>query len=112
MATLSITTVSLSSPDPGMAAADAGGDQFLGTKRTAFVVYNGDASAKEVTIASQVSDTPGVTSDDVVVSVPAGEMRVFPLASYFNKFQDSNDYVQVTYDAVTSLEVAAIELDR
>lgn len=110
MATLTVTTVDVTDADPAMAAADAGGDQYLGTKNTALVVYNGDASSINVTLTSQVTDVAGITADDLVVAVPGTEHRVITLGSHISKFKDSNGYVQVAYSAVTSVEVAAIEL--
>jgi len=110
MATLTVKTLDVDDADPAMAAAASGGDQYLGTKDTALIVFNGDVSSINVTLTSQVADSAGVTAADLVVAVPAGEHRVITLGSNITRFKDSGGYVLVGYSAVTSVEVAAIEL--
>lgn len=109
MATLTITNPTLDSPDTAMVAADAGGDEFPGTNQSVLLVHNGDGSAKTVTIVSQVTDTPGVTGADIAESVPAGETWAFRLGNLIDRFLDADGLVQVTYSAVTNVEVAVIE---
>lgn len=75
---------------------------FLGVK-------NDDASPKQVTITAQTTSASTgslagtLTISNIVVSVPAGEERQIGVpAAYSNA-----GTISITYDAVTSLTVAA-----
>lgn len=109
MAVLTVQEVVNTGLNPSYAGAAAGGDEFANNGDVLFHVKNGDASAHTVTINSQVNCNQGFDHDGGG-SIPAGEERMygpFP-KSRFNP--DGN--VQVTYDAVTSVTVAAIKLPR
>lgn len=108
MATLNVQTVSLLGLTPSFVAASAGGDEFVNSGRVMLHIKNGGASQITATINSQTPCSYGF-DHDVVVSVPASSELVvgpFPKA----RFNDSNGKVQITYNDVTSVTVAAIEL--
>ncbi|MCZ6721845.1 MAG: hypothetical protein O7A65_09920, partial [Proteobacteria bacterium] len=77
------------------------------------MVKNGDASAHTATVTVQDSSVTvagfgALTKTNPQVSVPAsGERWIGPFAEAFN---DATGFVQVTYDAVTSVTVAAIKV--
>jgi hypothetical protein len=106
MAKLAVQQVSLTGIEPTFVAADSLGDSFTNHGRTIFHVKNGDAAAKSVTITSNPCNYGEI--HDVVVSVPAGEERQI---GAFNerRFNDDNYEVNVSYDSVTSVTVAAIK---
>ncbi|MFC8176529.1 hypothetical protein [Streptomyces sp. NPDC057325] len=89
-------------------AASAGGDTAPVGEGRFLYVRNGGASARTVTIT-----TPGTVSGlpigDVTVTVPAGEAKLVPLTSIV---RGVNGRAAITYDAVTSVMVAAFELER
>lgn len=116
MATLTVQNASLDGLEPTYAAADAAGDEFSGqetglavTARVLLHVKNGDASPHTVTVASQVDTPPaGTAAADKVVSIPAGEERI--IGRFPAGLVDADGLVHVTYDAVTSVTVAAIRV--
>ncbi len=98
-------------------AASAGGDAVLNLAGDVFLhVKNGDVSSHTVTITAQDTSevVPGfgaMSKANVQVSVPAGGDRFigpFPRAA----FNDSLGKVQITYDAVTNVTIAALRLTR
>lgn len=88
-----------------VAATGAGDTAQVGTGRFLYI-SNGDASPHTVTIA-----TPGAASGlaiaDATVTIAAGDHALIPLARIF---RGSNGRASITYDAVTSVKVAALEL--
>lgn len=110
MATLSVQTISRSGLNPSYSSAAAGGDEFAWDSRRFVHVKNGDGSSHTLTVTSQYSAAPpGLTSDDLAVSIPAGEERIvgpFPETA----FKDSDGNVQLTYDAVTSVTIAVLDI--
>lgn len=110
MATLSVQTIDRSGLSPSYASAAAGGDQFAWGERRFIHVKNGDTAEHTVTVASQYSDAPqGLDSADLAVAVPAGEERIVGPFSE-RAFADSDGNVQLSYDAVTSVTVAVLEV--
>lgn len=110
MATLTPQSVARTGLTPTFAAADVAGDEFVNDGNTLLHVKNGDAASKTVTVASQVSSPPvGTAATDLAITIPAGEERMIgPLPK--SAFDDANGKVQVTYDAVTSVTVAAVSM--
>jgi hypothetical protein len=113
-----LTIQSLSDEDGGaitFASAAAGGDKYVWDSRAAIVIQNGDASAHTVTVTAaytSINDaTYGeLTRSDIVLSVAAGAVAIIPPVNVaFRNAADSNK-VALTYDAVTSLKVAAIRI--
>lgn len=115
MATLTAQTLAESGLDATYAAASAGGDDVINPtdKRLFLHVKNGDASSHTVTVAALDNsvDVVGygpVTKPDVSVAIPAGEDRFigpFPHAAFGSS-------LPITYDAVTSVTIAALHLPR
>lgn len=109
MAKLSVQTIERTGLKSTYAAAGSTGDSFSNTGRTFLHVKNGDTATHTVTVASQFFSPPaGTQKNDLAVAVPAGEERMigpFPERA----FNDANDLVQIAYDAVTSVTVAAIK---
>ena len=97
--------------DATLAAADAGGDTFPSDTNKFFKVANGDASSHTVTVAAPVADTVcgsygKVDLDDIVITIPAGESRIFVLPIGYT----SGGKFNLTYDAVTSVTVGGFAL--
>lgn len=117
MADLTIQKIVEAGLNPTLGAASGGGDAILNLAGDVFLyVKNADATAKQITVTAQktskdVESYGSMTKANAVVSVPAGEIRLigpFPRAA----FNDAANKVQITYDAVTSLTVAAIQLPK
>ncbi|MEA3250145.1 MAG: hypothetical protein U9Q35_00975 [Pseudomonadota bacterium] len=109
MATLTVQKSSIDGIAPTYAAADIAGDEFAWGRSAFLHVKNGDAASHTVTIASQVTARPGIAPADIAVAVPAGEERIIgPFTE--GAFKDGNGSVQVGYDAVASVTVAAISV--
>ena len=108
MAELTVQSASQSGLNPTYAAAASGGDTVDNDGKTVLHVKNGDSSELTVTIASQVtSPEPGTTATDVAVAIPAGEERIIgPFQA--SGFNDASDELSISYDAVTSVTIAAI----
>ena|SRR5690554_151259 len=87
-------------------AADAGGDHALHTNGLKLMIFNGDSSAVEVTVNSQVTANPPFGPEDLVVEVPAGEIVLIDVGAA--GYKSSTGQVTFTYDAVTDLMVAAV----
>ncbi|MCM2390194.1 hypothetical protein [Streptomyces albipurpureus] len=111
MAALPIIRVPIASgiilEDIDTAAAALGDTAPTGPGRFLYVA-NGDASSHTVTIT-----TPGTVSGlaipDVAVVIAAGKSAVIPLAGVF---RGPNGRANVSYDAVTSVTVAALEVEH
>ena len=112
MATLTVKTLTLSDADPAVVAAAGGGDEVAADTDTALLLDNQDVSSTNVTLTSQVTAAPGITSADVVIAVPASEQRVFSFknSGVLDRLKDGNGKVQITYSSVTSLSIAAFKL--
>lgn len=112
MATIAKQNITEAGVDLTLSTAAGGGDQFTNTGKELLVILNGDASSKTVTVTAQqtsatVSSLGLMAKEDQSVVVAAGGIGVigpFPTQS----FNDANNYAQVTYSAVTSVEVAVI----
>lgn len=110
MAELSLQEVTRDGLNVSFVAASSGGDSLDIDGIVWLRVKNGDASAHTVTVASTVgSPPPGTTVNDVSQSIPAGEERdigPFPKSG----FGDSQRKASITYDAVTSMQIAALTI--
>ncbi|WP_156722666.1 hypothetical protein [Streptomyces apocyni] len=111
MADLSLTTVPV---DAGIAdvagqaaAADAGGDTApVGPHRFLYVA-NADASPHTVTVATP-GTVKGLAVADASLVVAAGDHGILPLN---NVYRGATGRAAITYDDVTSVTVAAFELE-
>lgn len=115
MATISVQTYDEAGTDLTLSSAAAGGDQFSNTGKQVVLIKNGDSSGKTVTATAQTTSFEDNNYGDSVkqdqsVTVSAGGIGImgpFPRKA----FNDSNDNVQLTYSAVTSLEIAVVKED-
>lgn len=108
MAVLTVQDMTLAGLDVVLVAADVAGDLFANDGRTFFLVDNADASPINVTINSVEECSQGF-DHDIVVAVPNGESRYI---GPFNtkRFNNATAQVSVTYSAVTSVTVAAVQV--
>lgn len=106
MATIATLTTSRAGAKINQVAANGGGDAFVNTGVELLVIKNADSGAHTVTIVSQ-STVDGLAVSDRDVVIPAGEEWVigpFPT----NVYNDTNNRVQLSYSAVTSVTVAVV----
>ena len=108
MAELSVQQIDIDGLDPSFPGADVGGDSFLNDGDTVLYVKNDDSAEHTVTLEIQKSVDFGSLTNPTV-TVPAGEERII---GPFNRewFNDSDKYAHVSYDAVTSVTVAALKV--
>lgn len=111
MAALEVTTAPVAggaSLDDALTAAAAGGDTAPTGDGRFLVMVNGDISPHTATLA-----TPGTVSGlpigDAELVVPAGETGIIPLS---RRFAGTAGRAAITYDAVTDVTVAVLELGR
>lgn len=106
---LTVQVIAIAGTTPSYAAAAAAGNYFTNDGRTFLQVKNaGGGSDCAVTIDSYVACDQGSTHDvSVTVVKTSGDKMIGP----FNpkRFNDSSSYVNVGYDQVTSVTVAAIQ---
>lgn len=96
--------------NPTYDAAAAGGDTFLNDGMTVLHVKNGGGSSINVTINSVTACDQGF-DHDIVVAVPnGGERLIGPLPT--GRFNDTGGLASVSYSAVTSVTVAAIQAPK
>ena len=108
MATLSVVVAGRPGVDVTGVAAAGGGDAFANTGHEMLVITNGDASSHSVTAHFQKSPD-GLTVTDRAVAVAAGKTMIigpFPTDLY----NDTNNLVQLSYTAVTSVKVAVVKV--
>lgn len=108
MATLTVQDLTYSGITPTYAAADVAGDQFPYGMYSLVVVRNDDTGDHTVTVTSYFDDRAGATADDVAVTVTAGEERI--IGPFPSEFSDTDGFVQLTYDAVTSVTIGAFKV--
>jgi len=106
MAELVVQKASITGIAPVFSLADIAGDTFTNYGNSVFHVDNQSASAVTVTIASSLCNFG--EAHDIVTSIPAGEERIFGSFDK-NRFNDENFKVNVSYDVVTSVNVAVIQ---
>lgn len=114
MATLTVQTYDESGTDLIMSAAAAGGDQFANLGKEHVIIVNNDTASKTVTITAQKtsydfgrSGTVVKQNQQVAVSASGGVAVIGPFST--DAFNDSSGNVQITYSAVTSVEVAVVK---
>ena len=99
-----------------LAAATEAGDTAQNDGTMCLVVANDDSENHTVTVTAQNTSVykPGyanITFSNIAVAVPAGETIVigpFPPAIYNN----ASGIIAITYDAVTSVTIAAAKVQR
>ena len=113
MGTLAIQEILETGLNPVLVAAAAGGDEFVNSDRTFFVMKNGDTVSHTVTFTVQRAkfDIPGfgeVTFAALAVVVPNAEERWIKVPGA--PYNDGSGKVQATYDAETSVTVGAVKM--
>lgn len=101
-------TISLAGLKVAHAAANASGSTVVNTGKTMLSVVNADSGPITVTVDSPTPCSQGATHD-VAVSVSAGTTQLigpFPIG----RFNDSDGNIAVTFSAVDSVTIAALEL--
>ena len=113
MATLTILTSSLADQDLAPASCAGGGDQVLNDGNIILYFKNTNASDRTITMASggTVKTSGGsLAIADVTLTVSQNEEKIIgPFDP--SVFNDSNGYLQLTYDAVTNLTVKPIRVN-
>lgn len=108
LAVLNVQKITKDGIVPVFSAADAAGDEFANSGRTFLHVRNGGAAQVTVTVDSVKLCDQGF-DHDVTVAVPAGGERLIgPFEP--GRFNNSSSRVRVTYSAVASVTVAALEV--
>jgi len=103
-----VVKTGLNPNDPIYVDCTGGGDAVYNSGRTFLHVVNGHSGAWIVTVNSITPCSQGF-DHDVVVSVPAGEERMIgPFER--DRFNDASQELAITYDGVTALTIAAIEV--
>lgn len=105
---LTVQVIAIAGTTPTYAAAAAAGNYFTNDGRTFLQVKNVGAGDCAVTIDSYVACDQGSTHDvAITVLKTSGDKMIGP----FNpkRFNDSSNYVNVSYDQVVSVTVAAIQ---
>lgn len=108
MAALTVQNIALDSIEPTYAAADVAGDEFLNNGRTFLHIKNASGSPIVATVTSEGDCSQGF-NHPVVITIAAGEEEMcgpFGIA----RFNDGDSLVNVAYDGVTTLTVAAFAL--
>jgi len=111
MAELTVKEVSktgLNPNDPVYVSCAGGGDEAVNEDYTFLHVVNGHSGAWVVTVNSVKACDQGF-DHDVEVSVPASEERMIGPFDR-GRFNDSAGKIQITYDGVTALTIAAIKV--
>lgn len=117
MADLTVQDLDTDGESPSYVAADGNGDRFAprtsGAAAKVLVhVKNTDTADHTVTLVDQSSQEPtGAAAFDpnVAVVVPAGgEMMIAP--NNVSRFVDDDGWLNLTYDAVTGVEVGVFRL--
>lgn len=114
MAVITPVSATISGTNPGGIAASAGGDLITNTKGNAVArVTNGGGASINVTLGVTGTPTreegqgfPAIPLQPQVVPVPAGQARYIQLYPAFN---NGSAQVPLTYSAVTSVTVEALQ---
>lgn len=109
MATIAIQTVLKTGINPTYDSAAGGGDQFANDGKTMYMLVNGSGGIIVATFVTQATKD-GLAVADRDVNVPATDSAwVADLDP--NVYNDTDGNVQVTYDGVASLTVAAVRFN-
>lgn len=110
MAEITLTDASKDGVNIATQACESGGDYFVNDGKTVIYLYNGSGGDITVTFDSPNQCSQGFYHDDAVV-IP-GTGTVYKYVGPFNQkqFNDSNQRVNITYSAVTSLVIGGLKL--
>ncbi len=107
MPTLTVQSIVRAGLETTYAACDAGGDEFANSGDE-FIHIKNDAVAEQILTIETAATVDGLAVADRTVAIPASEERMigpFPTSAY----NDGDDLVQLTYDAVVTLTIAIIK---
>lgn len=108
MAQLTVQNSSIDGLSATYDSADVAGDSFLNDGQVVLHVKNGDTSSHTVTLNVQKAIEYGTLTDPTVTVAAGDDEFIGPFDREW--FNDSDKLVQVDYDAVTSVTVAAIKV--
>ena len=99
-----------------LASCGAGGDEFNNSGVEFIRIYNGNASTRTVTVTAQTANFylpryGKLTKANVTDTVANGE-TIFLGPFRPSVWNDANDKVQVTYNAVTDLKIEVLYLEQ
>lgn len=109
MADIAAQKISLAGLAPAFSNASAGGDTFLNDGKMTAHIKNGGASPITVTVVAKNKCSHGFLHD-AQVTVAAGETKIvgpFPP----DRFNDENGKVTLNYSAITSVQVAIVDVE-
>jgi len=110
MAVLTVSKILLAGiTEPGLVAAEAGGDEFFNDGKTYFKITNGGGGTVVVTITGQKT-LPAGTASDKTVDVLTGVTSLigpFPVGIYNT---DGANRVAIAYDGVATVTVGAVSV--
>lgn len=107
------TGLGASGLNPTFSAANVDGHSIVnGDGRVMLYLKNADAGAHTATFVTPGTLRGGITIEDPVTSIPAGEERAMgPFdPALFNQADGTG--IHVNFDAVTSVTVAAIRMEK
>ena len=111
MATLNVQIIKNSGTTVSYSAAAGGGDQVANDGVTKLHVKNGGASPVNVTIDSPNTCSFGVSAnaahDEVITVAAGGDKFLGPFTP--DRFNDASGNIQISYDQVVSVTIAAIK---
>jgi len=107
MAALSVQSVSTAGTAPTYAPASAGGDTAPVGNGRVLHVFNGSGASVTVTVVTP-GTVNGLAIADAALVVPAGDSGFVPLTNIYRN--PSTGLANVTYSAVTTVEVAALQM--
>jgi hypothetical protein len=110
MAAITVQNITLNtSLTPTFAAAAELGDYFANTGKIFLYLKNANVAARVITVNSQVNCNQGF-DHNVTINLPAtSEELCGPFD--INRFNDTDNRVQITYDHHEDVTVAAISLE-
>lgn len=108
MATLSYQQVKTTGTTVTFSAATSGGDAVKPNDRGLVLVKNGDSASHTVTVVTPGNDEYSQARPDVTVTV--GASATAAIGPFPKDLADNNGLVQLTYSAVTSVTVAAVQV--
>lgn len=109
MAQLTTQTIEQAGLVPSLQAASSGGDTWEPTSTTFLMVKNADSASHTVTIVT-TAEAFGQPVADIAVAVAAGTTVLFGPYDPGEVGQPSTGLASITYSAVTSVTIAAVQL--
>ena len=89
-------------------AAAGGGDTMVGGQAVFLYVNNGGGASITVTLVTPESVEGSLAVTDRAITVTNGTFRIIPVPSRYN--DPSTGLTSITYSAVTSVTVAAVQV--